>query len=166
MIVTPSRPAPVRYGGIPSWLPKPKVEVGRVVVASAAHPWLAIQGDTVSIDLAHGRVVATAVGPLVPEEGKFPVPPTTPCTFTVTFTAASGAVPLAAGAFTVVDERGQLHRPLVTARGGGPVPAQVGPGRTVTLTVTGVLPTGNGRLRWAPEGAKPIVAWDFEVEID
>lgn len=166
MILTGPGPAPARYGGIPSWLPKPKVQVGRVVVASAAHPWLAIQGDSVSVQLAHGHVLATAVGPLVPEEGKFPVPPTTRCTFTVTFTAASGAVPLAPRAFTIVDERGGLHRPRVTARGGGPVPAQVAPGRTVTLTLKDVLPTGNGRLRWAPAGAKPVVSWDFEVEID
>ena len=68
---------------------------------------------------------------VVPEEGKFPVPPTTRCTFT----AASGAVPLAERAFTILDERGRL-------------------------------PTGNGRLRWAPTGAKPIVSWDFDVEID
>ena len=159
-------PAPVRYGGIPSWLPKPKVQVGRVVVASAAHPWLAIEGDSVVVDLARGRVTATAVGPLVPEEGKFPVPPTTRCTFTVTFTAAAGVVPLVPRAFTILDERGRLHRPRVTTRGGGPVPAQVPPGRTVTLRVTDVLPTGNGQLRWAPTGARPIVSWDFDVEID
>jgi hypothetical protein len=29
-----------------------------------------------------------------------------------------------------------------------------------------VLPTGDGGLEWAPEGARPIVAWDFDVEID
>jgi hypothetical protein len=39
-------------------------------------------------------------------------------------------------------------------------------GRTVTLTVTTVLPTGNGQLRWAPAGARPVVSWDFDVEID
>jgi predicted lipoprotein with Yx(FWY)xxD motif len=33
------------------------------------------------------------------------------------------------------------------------------------LTVYAVLPTGNGRLQWSPAG-KPIVSWDFEVEID
>jgi hypothetical protein len=42
----------------------------------------------------------------------------------------------------------------------------VAPGQTVSLTVSDVLPTGNGRLRWTPTGAKPTVSWDFDVEID
>ncbi len=154
------------YGQIPSWLPKAKVQVGRVVTASAAHPWLAIQGDTVDVDLAGGRVAATAVGPVVPEEGEFPVPKTSPCSFTVTFTAASGVVPLSAKSFTFLDELGHLHQPKVTAKGGGALPARVLPGRTVSLIVSGVLPTGGGRLRWAPTGTKPVVSWDFDVEID
>ena len=155
-----------RYGQLPSWLPKATIPVNRVVTASATHPWLAVQGDTVSVRLDRGRVLATTLGPAVPEEGRFPVPETTLCTFTVTFTAASGTVPIDAKAFTIEDERGHIHRPTVTRAGGGAPPARVAPGRTVTLTVKGVLPTGDGHLRWAPEGATPIVAWDFVVEID
>jgi hypothetical protein len=176
----PSRPAPSaasllapsaaaaheRYGGLPSWLPKPKVTVGRVVHASAAHPWLAIEGDTVAVTLRRGQVLATAVGPVVPEEGRFPVPRTTPCTFTVTFSASRGAVPLRAGEFTIRDEEGLLHRPRVALAGGGAVPRDIPPGRTVTLTVSDVLPTGAGTLRWSPAGGAPIVSWDFDVEID
>lgn len=159
-------PSQAKYGPIPSWLPKAKIPVGRTVVASAAHPWLAVEGDTVSVRLAHARAMVTAVGPSVPEEGKFPVPRTTPCTFTVTFTAASGAVPLSASAFTILDELGQLHAPRVTAAGGGDPPRFVAAGRSVSLTVRDVLPTGNGQLRWTPVGAKPTVSWDFDVEID
>ena len=40
------------------------------------------------------------------------------------------------------------------------------PGQKVTLIVKDVLPTGAGTLRWSPEAAKPIVSWDFDVEID
>jgi len=79
-----ARSAPATYGGIPSWIPTPKTSAGRVVIASPARPWLAAEGDTVSVRLARGQVMATAVGPAVPEEGQFPVPPTTPCMFTVT----------------------------------------------------------------------------------
>ncbi|HEY0936285.1 MAG TPA: hypothetical protein VGD91_21425 [Trebonia sp.] len=153
------------YGGLPAWLPTPTVSVGRIVQASAAHPQLAIEGDTVSVDLVHGSASATAVGPDVPEEGQFPVPATTPCSFTVTFTRVSGTVPLKAAAFTILDELGQLHHPQVTVSGGAP-PQQVGPGQTVTLIVKDVLPTGSGTLQWAPETAKPLVSWDFDVEID
>jgi hypothetical protein len=163
---SPAARSTAKYGQIPAWLPKAAVPVGRTVEASAAHPWLAIEGDTVSVHLAHGRVMATTVGPAVPQEGAFPVPATTRCAFTVTLTAASGAVPVSPRAFTILDELGYLHRPRVTAAGGGSPPARVARGRTVTLTVTAVLPTGNGRLRWAPAGATPIVSWDFDVEID
>jgi hypothetical protein len=163
---SPAARSTAKYGQIPAWLPQAAVPVGRTVEASAAHPWLAIEGDTVSVHLAHGRVMATTVGPAVPQEGAFPVPATTRCAFTVTLTAASGAVPVSPRAFTILDELGHLHDPRVTAAGGGSPPARVARGRTVTLTVTAVLPTGNGRLRWAPAGVTPIVSWDFDVEID
>jgi hypothetical protein len=55
-----------RYGGLPSWLPKAKIPVGRVLQATSAHPALAIQGDVVSVHFASGRVLATAVGPTLP----------------------------------------------------------------------------------------------------
>jgi hypothetical protein len=155
-----------KYGGIPSWLPKAKVPVGRIVKASPAHPVLAIQGDTVSVHLARGGVLATAVGPSVPEEGRFPVPATSPCTFIVTFAATSGLIPLSATAFTFIDGFGHVRHPRVTAMGGGAPPRQVLPGRTVSLRVHDVLPTGDGGLAWAPDGGRPIVSWDFDVEID
>ncbi len=155
-----------RYGGLPRWLPKATVPVNRIVQASRAHPALAIQGDTVAVDLAGGRVLATAVGPSVPETGRFPVPPTSPCTFVVTFAHVSGAIPIGAKAFAFIDERGRVRHPRVTAMGGGPPPRQILPGRPVSLTVYDVLPTGDGGLTWSPMGGRPIVAWDFDVEID
>jgi len=160
------RSQPARYGGLPSWLPTPTVSVGRVVQASAAHPWLAIEGDSVRVQLPRGQVLATAVGPQVPHEGQFPVPATTQCTFTITLVNASGVVPLNQAAFTILDELGNLHRPSVTVAGGGSLPADILPGQKVTLIVKDVLPTGAGNLRWSPGGGKPIVSWDFDVEID
>lgn len=158
--------AAARYGQLPSWLPKAKVGTGRVLQASSGHPRLAIQGDTVAVHLRGGAVLATTVGPAVPEDGQFPVPPTSPCTFTVTFRSAAGAIPVRAGSFTILDELGHLHHPRVTTMAGGALPARVGQGQTLALRVTDVLPTGGGRLRWAPEGARPIASWDFDVEID
>jgi hypothetical protein len=155
-----------RYGQLPSWLPKAKVPVDRIAQASPAHPWLAIEGDTVAVHLAGGRTMATAVGPAVPEEGQFPVPATTLCAFTVTFTSTSGRLPLNASAFTILDEFTRLHHPRVTVSSGGVLPRVLSAGHSVTLTISGVLPTGNGQLRWTPVGTKPIVSWDFDVEID
>jgi hypothetical protein len=158
--------AAASYGQLPSWLPKAKVATGRLLRATAATPRLAIEGDSVSVQLRHGNVLATTVGPTVPEDGQFPVPKTSPCSFTVTFTAAAGSVPLRTGAFTILDELGHVHHPHVTSALGGALPASVRPGQTVTLDVSDVLPTGGGRLRWAPESSRPIASWDFDVEID
>jgi hypothetical protein len=155
-----------KYGGLPSWLPKAKVPVNRIVEASSAHPAVSIQGDTVSVHFARARLLATAVGPNVPEEGRFPVPPTTPCTFVVTFTAASRAFSLRSEVFRIVDGLHRVHHPQVTAINGGAPARWVLPGQTVSVRVHAVLPTGDGGLEWSPNGARSIVAWDFTVEID
>lgn len=161
----PTHPA-ATYGGVPKWLPTAKAPADRVVNASAAAPKLAIQGDTVSVHLAGGKVLATAVGPQVPEEGQFPVPSTSPCSFVLTFAAASHAVPIDPAAFTITDDNGHVHHPNLRSMSGGPPPRRAPAGRTVSMRVNEVLPTGNGALSWSPAGGKPIVSWDFDVEID
>ena len=155
------------YGGIPKWLPKTEDTEERIVTASSAKPALAIEGNTVAVDLAGGhKVLATAVGPEVPEEGQFPVPATSPCTFVLTFAKGSASVPIVASDFTVTDENGHTHHPKLTAMDGGPPPTSVPAGRTVSLKLHGVFPTGNGTLNWSPGSGKPLVAWDFDIEID
>jgi hypothetical protein len=42
----------------------------------------------------------------------------------------------------------------------------VAAGHPVLLAVSAVLPVGNGRLSWTPAGRRPLVSWDFDVEID
>jgi hypothetical protein len=156
----------VRYGGLPGWLPKASVPVGRILHASRRHPVLAVQGETVAVAVPPASALVTAAGPAVPEEGKVPVPDTSPCTFVVTFAHASAPIPLRAASFTLLDERGHVHHPRVTALGGGPMPAQISPGRTVSVLVRDVLPTGDGGLLWRPYAGRPIVSWDYDVEID
>ncbi|HVC07323.1 MAG TPA: hypothetical protein VND98_07065 [Solirubrobacterales bacterium] len=156
----------VSFGGLPGWLPKARTPVGQTLRASRAHPALAVQGESVSVHLARGRVLATAVGPSVPEDGRFPVPARSPCTFVVTFAAASGVVPLDPRAFAFVDDLGHLRHPRLTTLAGGRPPRQILPARTLSVRVHAVLPTGNGGLTWAPGGWRPIVSWDFDVEID
>ena len=155
-----------RYGGLPSWLPKGTAPVGRIVQASPTHPVLGIEGDTVAVRLARASSYATAVGPSVPESGKFPVPRTSPCTFIVTFAGTSGVVPISAAGFTITDELGRLHHPKVMALDGGAPSSLIAPGKPLSLEIYAVLPTGSGSLSWAPVGRRPIVSWDFDVEID
>ncbi len=163
----PVKTAGNTYGYIPAWLGRPEVPVGRVVTATTTHPWLAVQGDTVRVQLPKARLLATVVGPAVPEEGNVPVPETSPCTFTVTLTSASAPIPIRPMQFAAIDERGAIHTLKVQSLDGGPPPSRVTPGTTVRLKLSAVLPTGEGRLTWAPlEGARPPVQWDFDVEID
>lgn len=165
--------ANAKYGGLPSWLPKPKHKVDRVPSASAAHPWLsAIEGETVAVHLAGGSVLATVVGPAVPEriaeraEDGQDDDETAPCTFTATFASASGDVPLRAGDFTILDERGRSHPLRVRMADGGPLPARIVPGHPLTLTMKATLPEGEGALRWAPNGPKVLAGWVYGLELD
>lgn len=154
-----------KYGGLPSWLPKSTLPVHRIVQASSSQPKLAVEGDTVSVALTSGRVMATVVGPEVPTTGRYPVPATTPCMFTMTLTQATGAIRIDPADFTILDQQGGIHHPNLSIDG-AVAPSTVLPGQAVTLQIDEVLPTGNGQLRWAPGGAGPIVSWDFAVEID
>jgi hypothetical protein len=162
------------YGALPSWLPKAKIPVDRIVQASAEHPQLAvIEGNTVSVHLPHGRVLATAVGPTVPagaaqdaQEDTSADADVTTCTFKVTFTTASGRVPINPATFTILDEQGQVSHLGVSAAGGGAPPAVAPAGRTVTLTLRSRLAEGEYILRWAPTGRKVLVGWEFNVELD
>ena len=155
-----------KYGGVPSWIPKSTLAAHRTLQASGAHQVVAIEGDTVKVAVRDAKVLANVVGPTVPHAGRVPIPTTSPCTFTVTFTAASKAIPLSRRAFTIVDELGHVHHPQVTTIDGGAPPRQLLPGSTLSLKVHDVLPTGNGSLEWAPTRTRPIVAWDFNVEVD
>ena len=153
-----------RYGGIPAYLPNTATPVGIAVTASVSHPQLGIEGDTIRVVTPNGTVMATVVGPNVPEEGQFPVPSTTPCTFIITLDRTTGDVRIDLGAFSVVDEQSRTHTLSLTA--GTPAPPAVVPAKgTATFQLTAVLPTGGGELSWAPAG-KPIASWDFDVEID
>jgi hypothetical protein len=163
----PVRTSGKSYGYVPAWLGRQTVPVGRTVTATRARPWLAVQGDTVRLELQHAHVLAMVVGPAVPEEGRFPVPKVTRCTFTVTLTQASAPIRIGPGQFRAIDEQGQLHTLRVTGAGGGRMPAEVRPGSAVKFKLTAVLPVGQGDVAWAPlAGVRPLIRWDFDVEID
>lgn len=155
-----------KYGGLPSWLPKSKHLTGRTLTASAGHPAVSIQGEAIAVHLTDSSVYATVVGPEVPEEGKFPVPATSPVSFVLTFARTSGTVPLRTVDLELVDGNGDVHHPVVSALHGGPLPAQVPTGKSFSVRLRGVLPTGDGAVEWKPESGRPIAGWAFTVEID
>jgi hypothetical protein len=89
-----------------------------------------------------------------------------PRTFVVTLTAGSGSVPIAARAFTLVDDQHRIHHPRVRPANGEPLPSTLPPHTTLSLSLHAVLPAGDGGREWAPDGGRPVVAWDFVAETD
>ena len=161
--VASATPGDATYGSLPGWLPTSRVPTGRLVQASAVHPWIGIEGDTVLVDLAGPRVLATLVGPRVPSEGHFPLPATTPCTFTLTLRSAGSSIVVDPRAITIFDERGHRYRPRFSGPAG---PRRLAAGRTTTLEFTSVLPTGSGEVVWTTGDGRPIVSYEFVTEID
>lgn len=163
----PIRTSGETYGYVPAWLGRAEVPVGRLVTATPAHPWLAIQGDTVRVKLPGAQVLATASGPAVPHRHHVQVPKTSPCRFIVTLTNASAPVAVIPRQFAAIDEQGRLHTLTVTNQNGGKPARQITPGETIDLKLYAVLPTGQGRITWSPlADRKPLVQWDFDLETD
>ena len=158
-----TRPA-LGFGTLPAFLPKATVPVDRIVTASADHPQLATQGVAVDVDLAAGRVRATVTGPAVPPFVA-PPPPAVTATFTVTLARATGSVPVHLSDFSITDQLGRTFEPTLV-QGEAPPPAAVPAGQKVSFQLTAVMPTGEGRMHWAPGGGQPVVSWDFIVEND
>jgi len=154
------------YGTLPSWLPKSTIPVGRVVHASAAHPWLAVEGDTVIVSTAHGTSATTAVGPYNDSTGMFPLPRFLRSTFVVTFKDTAGQIPITPRAFVIVDEHGRVYHPRVESSSGGTAPTHIATGAPVAIRVIVNLAEGSGLLRWSPDGTHTIVGWDYTNEYD
>jgi hypothetical protein len=159
--------ANVKYGSIPTNLrDKQAPPSDQALSATAAHPALAIQGNSVVLHLAHGSALATVVGPDVPDRIQGSADLHTPATWELTFAHVQGTVPISPRLFTILDEQGMLLSPRVTVVGGGPLPSVVPAGRPFTLQLSTVVSIGDGKLRYAPSGGPWLAEWDFDVETD
>lgn len=156
--------ADASYGGLPSFLPSAAIHPDSVLDGSAAKPALTTEGDAVRVRLSDASLLATLSGPEVPGEGLPYEPASTTCTWKVTLTAATAAVPIRASDFTATDHLGKVYRPVLVP--GQPVPpGRLAPGRSVTFELRALMTTGEGLMRWAPQG-RIVASWDFEVEDD
>jgi hypothetical protein len=153
------------YGSLPSFLPTSAIQPDSLLVGTAANPALTTEGDIVEVKTASGSVQAMVTGPEVPGEGLPYQAPATTCTWTVTLSAASAAIPLSVKQFSTLDHLGAVYHPAFVA--GQPTPpAVVQPGQTTTFELRVVMPVGEGLMRWAPDGTHITAKWDFEVEND
>jgi len=133
---------------------------------SVSHPALTSEGDAVKAELpGGGTVVVTVTGPEVPGEGLPYQAGATTCTWTLTFTRASRAVPLAVTDFTAFDQLGMIYHPEYVSGQVAP-PVVLEPGASTTFELRAVMKVGEGLMRWAPGGTNIVAKWDFEVETD
>jgi hypothetical protein len=157
--------ANLRTGALPGFLPRLSRQPDSVLAGSVARPAITSEGDGVEVRLAGGSVLVKVTGPEVPGEGLPYQARATTCTWTVTLTGATRRVRITVGDFTTLDHVGAVYHPRPVP-GQPALPPSIGPGQTVTFELRAVMLTGEGLMRWAPDGVHIVAKWDFEVEND
>jgi hypothetical protein len=152
----------LKYGGLPSWLPKSALPVNGDLDASPTHPQLGIEGNTMRVTLHGSVILVTMSGPTVPPFTT-PPPPVTTATVTLTFAPVSGRVPIRAKDFSMLDGNGITLHPQSFV--GGQSTLTPSSGQPVSLQITEVMAVGAGSIKWSP-GGTAVAEWEFTVEND
>lgn len=149
-------------GRVPVATPPP--EARTPPVATERKLQLVAMGEVVRARLADADLLVTALGP------SYTAPSVTvghrPAGrvvgyVDVTATARSGSVGLAAGQFSSRDQRGGQ----VPLRPRGAAAATVTPGHPARFRLDAVFADGAAQITWRYRG-RPLVVWDFTVELD
>jgi len=151
----------------------PLVDAGRYPVAtapaqqvgsaSAAHYQLVAAGDPVHVHVGAAHVLARMSGPAIDQRGAAPgTPPPISArgVLTVSLTSEQGTLDVPARSFLTLGER--QDRISVHA---DHTAVHVAPGRPATLHLSTAFRAGHTTFTWQPQG-KPLVTWDFVVELD
>lgn len=158
-----STAAPTVGSGIGAWpafLPAPTT--AGVAHGSTTSPAMSYPGSPVIVSTGSAEVTVEVDGPAYPADtavGAMQVP----CTFVVTFSAATASVNIGAARFDVLDHTGGVH-PLKVAS--GVLPHALDPGRTATVRLVATLPSGEGLIRFYPSGTQTAAGWDYVAETD
>jgi hypothetical protein len=154
-------------GSYPSFLPKSTLHqpADSVLTGTAQRPALANEGDTVRVKTSGFSVLVTVTGPQVPGEGLPFQANADTCTWVVTLSGANRSVPISAADFTAIDDQNNVYQPAFVP--GRPEPPTVlKAGQEVSFELRAVEATGEGLMRWAPDGHDIVAKWDFVVEND
>jgi hypothetical protein len=153
------------YGSLPTFLPSSAIIPDSVLTGTASRPALTTEGDAVDVAVGDASLRATVSGPVVPGEGLPVQQEATTCTWTVTLSRATTTTPIDIADFTSLDHLGVVY-PVAAVPGQPPLPTSIAPGQTRRFEVRAVMPTGEGLMRFAPDGKTIAASWDFEVEND
>lgn len=163
----PTRPSPGQLTAAPSPgaypVATPPAEVRQTPLATPGGYQLVAAGVPVRVEQADGSAaVVQVMGPNLRLASAGPTGPVQHAqgVLTVTATSTAGAVDLKASSFLALDQkqhRFPLHADVATAT--------ATPGSPATIRLSADFDAGHTTLTWQPAG-RPLVTWDFVVELD
>ena len=161
------KPSPITATNPQSWLPKQQLDhpVDQTIDGSLAHPGLSVEGDFIQVKTPTFSALAVVDGPVVPGEGLPVIQGYTTSTFTIALSRVHGTVPINLADFDAIDARQTVYKMLLVP-GQHPLPPTLHTGQDLSFKVRAVMPTGEGLMRWAPDGNNIVAKWDFQVEND
>lgn len=151
-------------GSMPSYLPKTSGTV-KTVRGTTDKPALSYPGSPVLVKVGDGEVRVDIGGPSYPATGKTndsAVPASFPATIANTAAKGGKTVSLDKAVFDVLDNAGATHVLIPTPA----LPKSLAPGQKVKVTLRTTTPSGEGLLRFRPDGGDSAAGWDFILEID
>ena len=150
-----------------SWLPRQQLEhpIDQTIAGSVAHPGLTVSGGLVQVHTPTFSALAVVNGPVVPGEGLPVIQRFTTCTWTISLSHVRGTLPVSVADFDTIDHTQTVYK-LALVPGQPPLPATLHTGQSLSFKVRTVMPTGEGLLRWAPDGNNIVAKWDYQVEND
>jgi hypothetical protein len=150
-----------------SWLPKQQLDrpVDQTIPGSVADPGLAVDGGYVAVQTPTFSALAVVNGPVVPGEGLPVIQSYTTCTWTISLSHVRGTVPISVADFDSIDHLQTVYK-MALVPGQAPLPSVLHTGQSLTFKVRAVMPTGEGLMRWAPDGNNIVAKWDYQVEND
>jgi hypothetical protein len=150
-----------------SWLPKQQLDrpVDQTIAGSVAHPGLTVNGGSVAVHTPSFSALAVVNGPVVPGEGLPVIQGYTTCTWTISLSHVRGKVPISVADFDSIDHLQTTYK-MALVPGQAPLPSALHTGQTLSFKVRAVMPTGEGLMRWAPNGNNIVAKWDYQVEND
>jgi len=154
-------------GSYPSFLPKSTLQqpTDSILTGTAQRPALTNEGDVIRVKTAHWSVLINVTGPQVPGEGLPFQANADTCTWVVSMSGATGTVPISTADFTAIDDQNNVYKPGFV-KGQPKPPTTLKPGQKVSFELRAVEATGEGLMRWAPDGTHIVAKWDFVVEND